>query len=258
MLPGSNLSRTIARTPNIDWICVDTEHGNISDDSMHECVAAIAACGVSPVVRVPEGQHWMVKRALDAGAHGIMVPLIQTVEDAKNVVKYSKFPPSGTRGLGSPFSMEKFSPTISQVQYFQEANDGTVVILQIETKSALDSIKDIAAVPGIDVLLVGPHDLGNSIGHPVLNPAQLDPELREAIETIHQATQAAGKYSAIYTGSGDQARGYADQGFNMVNVMNDVVALKQSFGGEFEKARGSYLHAGMQGIKTGVEKMTSS
>lgn len=68
MLPGSNLSRTICRSsPNLDWICVDTEHGNISDDSMHECVAAIAACGVSPVVRVAEGQHWMIKRALDAG-----------------------------------------------------------------------------------------------------------------------------------------------------------------------------------------------
>ncbi|KAK5123241.1 hypothetical protein LTR85_003440 [Meristemomyces frigidus] len=257
MLPGANLSRTIARTPNLDWICVDTEHGNISDDSMHDCVAAIAACGLSPVVRVAEGQHWMIKRALDAGAHGIMVPLIRTVEDAKNVASYAKFPPQGTRGLGSPFSMEKFSPEVTQMQYFQEANEATVVILQIETASALEHVRNIAAVPGVDVLLIGPYDLGNSIGHPILK-ADMDAELHEAIAKIHAAAQEAGKYTAIYCGSGEQARGYADQGFNMVNVMNDVVALKKAFGDAAETAKGSYLPAGVQGVRKGVEKMTSN
>ncbi|TKA39988.1 hypothetical protein B0A55_13093, partial [Friedmanniomyces simplex] len=77
-------------------------------------VAAIAACGLSPIVRVPEGQHWMIKRALDAGAHGIMVPLVRTVAEARSIASYSKFPPSGTRGLGSPFSMEKFHPELTQ------------------------------------------------------------------------------------------------------------------------------------------------
>jgi 4-hydroxy-2-oxoheptanedioate aldolase len=256
MLPGANLSRTIARTPGLDWICVDTEHGNISDDSMHECVAAIAACGVSPVVRVAEGQHWMIKRALDTGAHGIMVPLVRTVEDAKSIASYSKFPPTGTRGLGSPFSMEKFSTDLSQVQYFQQSNEATVVILQIETLSALEQVRDIASVPGIDVLLVGPHDLGNSIGHPVLT-SKYDPELQEAIAKIHEAAQEAGKWSAIYQGSGEGARAYADQGFNMVNCMNDVAALKGTFAQAAETAKGSYLHAGVQGVMKGVEKMTT-
>ncbi|KAI6902960.1 Phosphoenolpyruvate/pyruvate domain-containing protein [Hortaea werneckii] len=237
MLPGANLSRTIARTPNLDWICVDTEHGNISDDSMHECVAAIAACGVSPVVRVPEGQHWMIKRALDAGAHGLMVPLVRSVEDAKNTVKYSKFPPRGTRGLGSPFSMEKFSPEITQMQYLQEANDATVVILQIETAKALENVRRIAAVPGVDVLLVGPFDLGNSIGHPIMQ-ADMDPELHEAIAEIHSAAQESGKWSAIYCRDGDQARHYAEQGFNMCSAMTDAVALKKAFGEAFKSAKG--------------------
>lgn len=259
MLPGANLSRTIACTPNLDWICVDTEHGNISDDSMHDCVAAIAACGLSPVVRVPEGQHWMIKRALDAGAHGIMVPLVRTVEDARNIASYAKFPPQGTRGLGSPFSMEKFGAEVSQVQYLQEANEATVVILQIETASALAQVREIAAVEGVDALLVGPYDLGNSIGHPILHgPDHMAAELHEAIATIHAAAQEAGKASAIYCGSGEQARGYADQGFNMVNVMNDVAALKTGFGEAAEAARGSYLHAGVLGVRKGVEKMTAS
>jgi 4-hydroxy-2-oxoheptanedioate aldolase len=257
MLPGSNLSRTIARTPNLDWICVDTEHGNIADADMHECVAAIAACGVSPVVRIPEGQHWMVKRALDAGAHGIMVPLVRTVQEAKNIVSYAKFPPGGTRGLGSPLSMEKFDPGLGLMDYYQQANEGTLVVLQIETLEALQSVAEIAAVPGVDVLLIGPTDLGNSIGHPNL-AAEFDPELNEAITKIHDAAQSAGKWSAIYCGSGEQARKYADQGFNMVNTMNDVAGLKKVFGEAVEAARGSYFHAGVQGVKKGMEKLSTS
>lgn len=93
MLPGTNLTRTICRSArNLEWLLIDLEHGNISDDSMHEIVAATAACGVSPIVRVAEGQPWMIKRALDSGAHGILVPVTDTAEDARNVVRYSKFP----------------------------------------------------------------------------------------------------------------------------------------------------------------------
>lgn len=243
MLPGSNLSRAIARTPNIDWICVDCEHGDISDDQMHQSVAAIAACGVSPVVRVADGQHWMIKRALDAGAHGIIIPLLQTVEDAKNVVKFSKFPPQGNRGLGSPFAMEKFAEQtpnpkdISLQQYYKEANSSIVVIVQIETATALEQINEIAAVPGIDVCFIGPVDLGNSIGHPAESLGEYPPKLEEAIDTIHKATQAAGKYIAIYTGSGGSAKLYADRGYNMVNTMNDVAAIKATFGRAVETAR---------------------
>ncbi|KAK1066637.1 hypothetical protein LTR74_007007 [Friedmanniomyces endolithicus] len=227
-----------------------------SSDTESRLVAAIAACGVSPIVRVAEGQHWMIKRALDAGAHGIMVPLVRTVAEARNIASYSRFPPSGTRGLGSPFSMEKFHPDLTQVQYFQQANEATLVILQIETAEALESVAEIAAVPGVDALLVGPFDLGNSIGHPVLKP-EYDVELEEAIMKIHKAAQAAGKWTAIYCGSGASARKYADLGFNMVNTMNDVGALKQGFASAVEDARGSYVHAGLEGIRHGMEKMTS-
>jgi len=266
MLPGTNLTRAICRSSSaVDWILVDQEHGNISDDSMHEIVAASAACGVSPVVRVPDGQHWMIKRALDAGAHGILVPLLQTVEDAQNVVKWSKFPPVGNRGFGSPFSMEKFieQPAhssgnvteLSSVDYLQQANKHTVIAVQIETRSALQNVRAIAEVPGIDVLFVGPFDLGNNIGHPILQ-SKRDPELVEAIESVRAAAEAAGKKSGIYCNSGEEARQYADMGFHMVSAMTDMVAVPKAFGQAFEAAKGSYVHAGVQGIKQGMEKMT--
>lgn len=265
MLPGTNLSRAICRSsPNVDWLLIDQEHGNISDDSMHELVAAVAACGVSPIVRVPDGQHWMIKRALDAGAHGILVPLLETVEDAKNVVRYSKFPPTGNRGFGSPFSMEKFVEQsalggsvkeLSSVEYLQQANDGIVVAVQIETKAALQNAREIAAVPGIDVLFVGPFDLGNNIGHPII-ASKRAPELVEAITSVNKAAEEAGKKSGIYCNNGEEARQYADQGFNMVSAMTDMVAIPKAFGQAFDAAKGGFVHAGVQGIKQGVEKMT--
>ena len=87
MFPSPSTSRTIARIPGISWVLVDQEHGNVSDSAMHECIANIAPYGVSPLVRIADSERWMIKRALDAGAHGIMVPLLSTVEEVEEVVR---------------------------------------------------------------------------------------------------------------------------------------------------------------------------
>ena len=138
-----------------------------SDAAMHESVAAIAGCGVSPIVRIAANEGWMVKRkhagprprsvgtllsrllcfigALDSGAHGIIVPLLYTAEDAIKLVKSAKFPPVGHRGFGSPFPMEKFSGQTTQ-EYLQQANNSLLTIVQIETKEALQSV-GIQSIP---------------------------------------------------------------------------------------------------------------
>jgi 4-hydroxy-2-oxoheptanedioate aldolase len=87
MFPSPSASRTMARVPGISWVLIDEEHGNVSDSAMHECIANIAPYGVSPLVRIPDCQRWMIKRALDAGAHGIMIPLLSTVEEVEEVVR---------------------------------------------------------------------------------------------------------------------------------------------------------------------------
>lgn len=134
---------------------------------MHEAVAAIAATGISPVVRIAANESWMVKRmyplagfpfqpsqfspmmvwiliprigALDAGAHGIVVPLLYTVDDARKLVESAKFPPLGKRGFGSPFSMASFG-TLTQTDYLFQANDALVTIVQIETKEAFENVR---------------------------------------------------------------------------------------------------------------------
>ncbi|KAL2199827.1 Pyruvate/Phosphoenolpyruvate kinase-like domain-containing protein [Corynascus similis CBS 632.67] len=234
MLPGANISRILARS-GADWVMVDCEHGNIDDAAMHEAVPAIAALGVSPIVRLPGTESWMVKRALDTGAHGILVPLIRTVEEVKNVVAAAKFPPEGQRGFGSPFVLQNFEAGLSPTEYLQQANKSLLTMVQIETREALDSVEDIA--PLVDVVFVGPYDLGNNIGHPILG-GRMDPELQEAIERVLKAAMAAGKKCGIYCGSGAQAKQYADMGFHMISVATDYSTLGEAMVGALAIARG--------------------
>ncbi|KAL1962867.1 hypothetical protein VTN77DRAFT_9142 [Rasamsonia byssochlamydoides] len=234
MLPGANHARFMARS-GYDWICVDTEHGNIADWQMHEAVAAIAAEGVSPIVRIAANEAWMVKRALDTGAHGIVVPLLYTADDARRLVESAKFPPQGRRGFGSPFAM---GPTggVSQFEYLQTANDSLLTIVQIETKEALENVEEIAKVPGIDVLFVGPWDLGNNIGRPV--QGEFHEDLNAAIERIRKAAVDNGKRAGIYCVGGEAARKYAEQGFHMISVVADAVALPTFLSNALETAKG--------------------
>ncbi|KKA24960.1 2-dehydro-3-deoxyglucarate aldolase [Rasamsonia emersonii CBS 393.64] len=244
MLPGANHARFMARS-GYDWICVDTEHGNIAGEKqargneeywqMHEAVAAIAACGVSPIVRIAANEAWMVKRALDTGAHGIVVPLLYTADDARKLVESAKFPPAGRRGFGSPFAM---GPTggVSQFEYLQTANDSLLTIVQIETKEALENVEEIAKVPGIDVLFVGPWDLGNNIGRPV--QGEFHEDLNAAIERIRKAAVDNGKKAGIYCVGGEAARKYAEQGFHMISVVADAVALPTFLSNALETAKG--------------------
>ncbi|KAK2041258.1 HpcH/HpaI aldolase/citrate lyase family protein [Colletotrichum somersetense] len=237
MIPGANVSRVLARSPGVDWVLVDCEHGNIDDGAMHDAVPAIAAAGVSPIVRLPDMQGWMVKRALDCGAHGILVPLLRTAQEAKDLVQAAKFPPWGRRGFGSPLAMERFSPAPSMTEYLQQANDSLLTMVQIETKEALESVEDIAAVEGIDVLFVGPFDLGNNIGHPMINGI-IKKELSDAIDRVLEATHKAGKKVGIFCTSGEQSKFFADKGFDMISVATDYTALQFTLAESLSVARG--------------------
>ncbi|KAM3566104.1 hypothetical protein ARSEF4850_000929 [Beauveria asiatica] len=224
MIPGANVSRILANS-GVDWVVVDCEHGNIDDRAMHDAVPAIAALGVSPIVRIPDMHGWMVKRALDAGAHGILVPMLRSAAQAREVVQSAKFPPGGNRGFGSPIALSRFSPVPSFTEYLQQANDVLLTMVQIETQEALDEVEEIAAVPGVDVLFVGPFDLGNNIGHPILNGVVSD-ELKAAIARILQATHKAGKKCGMYCANGAQAQASVAQGFDMINVATDYTSLQ--------------------------------
>ncbi|EXJ80156.1 2,4-dihydroxyhept-2-ene-1,7-dioic acid aldolase [Capronia coronata CBS 617.96] len=242
MLPGSYVSKAIAQA-GYDWVLIDCEHGNIADNEMHHSVHAVAGCGASPIVRLPAMDSWMIKRALDAGAHGVLLPLLRTADDARSIVQACKFPPQGRRGFGSPFSMGAFHPRgdLSGLAYLENANDHILTIVQIETQEALANVDEIAKVDGIDVLFVGPFDLGNNIGHPIRG--EFAPELKEAILKVQAAARNAGKKTGIYCTDGKMAREYADAGFQMISVVNDMTVLPTGMANALSIAKGTKQEA---------------
>jgi 4-hydroxy-2-oxoheptanedioate aldolase len=139
----------------------------------------------------------------------------------------AKFPPQGTRGFGSPFPQERFHPDLRSTDYLHQANDSLLTIVQIETKEALENIDGIAAVPGIDVLFVGPFDLGNNIGHPIIN-GEMHDDLHAAIAKVLKAANVAGKKAGIFCTSGEQSNKYAQDGFHMISVATDTLILQAS------------------------------
>ncbi|GJC80104.1 4-hydroxy-2-oxo-heptane-1,7-dioate aldolase [Colletotrichum liriopes] len=133
--------------------------------------------------------------------------------------------------------MERFSPAPSMTEYLQQANDSLLTMVQIETKEALESVEDIAAVEGIDVLFIGPFDLGNNIGHPVINGI-IKKELSDAIDRVLEATHKAGKKAGIFCTSGEQSKVFADKGFDMISVATDYTALQFTLSESLSIARG--------------------
>jgi len=131
--------------------------------------------------------------------------------------------------------------------YLQNANASLLTIVQIETKSALEHVSEIAAIPGVDCLLIGPFDLGNNIGRPILG--EMHQELKDAIEKIKQAAHANGKKVGIYCGGGDQARDYAERGFDMISILTDQPGITAAFSQSLAIANGSVKGTGDNSVK---------
>ncbi|PYI25170.1 Phosphoenolpyruvate/pyruvate domain-containing protein [Aspergillus indologenus CBS 114.80] len=236
-LPGYSLARTVAGLGE-DWALIDCEHGNIDDRDMYLQVAAIAAAGVSPIVRIPALDTWMMKRALDAGAHGIMVPMCETKEQAELVVRGCKYPsahwPQGIRGTGAMFAPNAFNQ--SGREYLTHANDNVTIVVQIETRQGVENSEAIASVEGIDMLFVGPNDLASSMGYLAFGHATI-PEVQEATTKVLRAAKAAGKYAGHFDLSAEAAAKKYMQGFDFVNSGADIVALTAWMSSELTKLK---------------------
>ncbi|KAL3471193.1 Pyruvate/Phosphoenolpyruvate kinase-like domain-containing protein [Aspergillus californicus] len=223
-LPGAGVAKTILRSTAqhanaFSWVLVDAEHGLIADKDYYELTNAVASEGASPLIRVPWGEEWLIKRALDAGAHGIVTPMCHSAEDAAKIVRYCKYPPQGSRGYGPMFALHSF-PNVPAPAYDAGADKQTLVFVQIESRPGVESVEKIAAVEGLDGVLIGPFDLAKQMG------IQRSGEEHEAaIQRILKAAKSAGKKAAIFCTDGTDAQNRAQQGFDMVSVVTDVGVL---------------------------------
>jgi 4-hydroxy-2-oxoheptanedioate aldolase len=220
-LPSVPAARLLARLP-ADWVLVDSEHGPMGAETMTGIVAAVADGGGAPVVRVAHGDTENIKRALDAGAWGILAPMVDTPADARAVVAAARFPPEGRRSFGSPWA--GLTLGLSAAEYRRKANDEILVLVQIESEAALDALDGILGVPGIDGVFVGPVDLAISLGHEP-DPENAHPVVREALELVLRAAEKHGLPAGIYCSGAPAAEQRIRQGFLFVNVASDVGAL---------------------------------
>jgi 4-hydroxy-2-oxoheptanedioate aldolase len=220
-----------------DWLVVDMEHSAQNPVLMADMVATIADSGMcAPLVRLPGHSVEFVKWALDAGAWGIIVPMVHTREEAQRIIDAAKYPPAGSRSIGGAFGPYGFGIT-NWPEYARMANDETLVALQIESARALENLDDILSVPGIDVAFVGPNDLHAQLG---LTPSSegTEPTFVEALERILSGTRKYHIAAGIFSSDGEAAAQRVHQGFQMISVTTDISSLIAAATQSLSAARG--------------------
>jgi 2-keto-3-deoxy-L-rhamnonate aldolase RhmA len=215
----SNLAAEAVGMVGFDWLLVDMEHGAGDYTTLVSQLQAIACAGESePIVRVQWNDPVIVKRVLDAGARGVMIPGIKTVDEARRAIACTKYPPQGFRGIAS-VRAGKFG---LDANYLKEANDNIAVFLQVETKESVQAIDAILDLPGIDVCFIGPNDLAADLGHTGdLGHA----DVVAAIEKVERAAKSRKIPLGTVSRSWDAAKALFDKGYQAVSVQSDVNLL---------------------------------
>lgn len=178
----------IARDAGLDFFMFDCEHGIYNLETMHDMFQMAEACGITAMLRVPMLDKESISRYLDAGAKGVMVPMTETPEQAREIVHWSKYPPVGERGYGSGIGASYYKTGLETVSAMKEINDRTISIAQIETGLAIENAEEIISTEGIDAVIIGPNDLSVSLGI----PGKLTDELE--IRSITKIAELARKY----------------------------------------------------------------
>jgi 4-hydroxy-2-oxoheptanedioate aldolase len=217
-------------------VTIDQQHGMWDPAATITAITGIRAGGAAPIVRVPLEDFGGVSRALDWGAEGIIMPMINNAADAKRFVGVAKFPPMGERSWG-PHRATLLAGVPDQKVYLREANDATITLAMIETREAMDNLDAIAAVPGIDVLFVGPSDLSITLSKGQL----LDPhsaEVEAALDRILAAAKKAGKIAGLYCIDAGRALATAKRGFRFLAVGSDLGFLRAGFAPQVKQLKG--------------------
>ncbi len=195
-----------------DFVMIDAEHGPISPHDAYHMVLAAEATGTTPLVRVPRNDPSVILRYMDIGTAGVMVPQVNSLAEAREVVEAVKYHPHGHRGLAQPRAATYgLGPTLTD--YAETANAETLVIVQFENITALEHVPEILKVPGVDVLLIGPSDLAQSMGY----PGQLGhPEVQQVIEKVCDMCVGSGVALGTIAADAERTNQLIDRGFQMI------------------------------------------
>jgi len=217
---GSPIVSEIVANVGFDWVVIDTEHGAIDIETTQSIIQAILTTNVVPIVRVPWNDPALIKRALDAGGYGVVVPMVNSKEDAEKAVQASRYPPAGFRSVGGP----RFR-LYGGLDYFEHANEEILVIVQIEHGDAVKNIDEILSVPGIDAYFIGPNDLAASLGVK-LGLDNPDPRHVEAINQVLAAGKKHNVPGGIQVLSAEAVNHRIAQGFKFIALASDEAFLR--------------------------------
>ncbi len=224
-LPAPEAAEILAGA-GFDWLLIDLEHSAMGIDHAQRILQAASgktACGQPAcIVRVPLNDEIWIKKALDTGCAGIMVPQVNSAEEARRAVRLSKYPPQGSRSVGLARA-QRYGPGLTEA--VTSANETTVVIVQAEHVDAAANIDSILAVPGVDAVLIGPYDLSASMGL----TGQVDhPDVQAAIAQVRAACFGRGIPVGIFTATTSRAQTALGQGFSLLLVSGDMLMLEQA------------------------------
>lgn len=214
-IPNSFSAETMAHQ-GWDSLTIDLQHGVVDYQAMVPMLQAVSTTNTVPVVRVPWLEPGILMKALDAGAYGVICPMVNTRADAEKLVAYTHYAPRGTRSFGPVRAL-----LYGGGDYPQHANDTIVAFAMIETAQALDNLDDILSTPGLDAVYIGPSDLSLALGcKPTFD--ELDPKAAEAVQHILARAKAHGVVAGIHNGSPEAALKRIAMGFQFVTVSSDA------------------------------------
>lgn len=218
---GNTFSAEVMAAQNLDWLCLDMQHGVIGYDTAVPMLQTISATGVTPIVRVPWCEPAMIMKMLDAGAYGIIVPLVNDRAQAEAAAAACRYPPRGIRSHG-PTRAAYYAG----FDYLTHANDEVLCIPQIETVEAMENLDDILSVPGIDAAYIGPMDLTISMG---ITPEQ-DGEAEEYVQARKRIVESCHKHGVVpgvHSNPGVAAR-RIEEGFRLIRITGDHSAMERA------------------------------
>lgn len=229
---ASTYSAEIMASLDFDSVGVDMQHGLIDYNQGVHMLQAISVQKATPLARIPWNDPVWIMKTLDAGALGLICPMVNTGAEAEHLVQCMRYPPHGYRSFAGVRGPLLFGP-----DYAKQANDLVIAFAMIETGSALENIEEICSTEGLDAIYIGPSDLALGIGHaPVPDPTE--PEVLEAIEHIRRVAVDKGVIPTIHTASGDHAKRCFGQGFRLCTISNEVSLMRKAATAEISDARG--------------------
>lgn len=225
----------MAAAAGFDWLFIDTEHGPFHSETTHQVIRACLSTPITPIVRVPDFQYDLAARALDSGAEGIIFPRTESAKQLAQAVSWVKYPPLGVRGFGLGAVSNDYVDAPMEA-FIQHGNEQNIVIAQIESVAGLDAIEDIAAVDGLDCLLLGPADMSVSLGI----PGQFEhPKFRAAVDRIVQVCNDRGRWPAVHYGDPQLVAADIKRGMRLGTCSTDLALLWTAVKGLGATLRGS-------------------